>query len=300
MPTTDYQQHSLNLFLNYLIGQNKSPLTNKKYREDLAAFFSWLGPDIRFPEVTEKTIRSFIAFSLSGGGVPLSPTHEPTTCNRRLSTLRRFFDFLKYTEVIKNDPSKPVPYLPIARRLPEFLSQDQVSRLLYYAKRESIFDYSLIHTLYYSAARSSELCMLSRSAVDFTNNRILFHGKRGRDRYVPMLPKDLKPLSAFSRACHKFFSFDRFFCTPQYKPVSSNYLLSRVTTIARLADLSCHPHLLRHSRATHLLQAGLNLYYIKEILGHSTITTTEIYAHIDDPHLKEAFTRASHNVSVRA
>lgn len=309
MLITDAQQHSINLFFDFLKGQNKSPLTIKNYHADLISFFSWLGPSVRFPEINQQQIRNFIALSLSGGYLPkpkdsmsdlniLSPAHEPSSCNRRLATLRRFFDFLKYSEIIKIDPSKPVPFLPVPRRLPEFLSQEQTCRLLYYAKRESLFDYVIIHTLYVAALRSNELCQLERSAVDFSNNRILVHGKRQRDRYIPMLPHDLKPLSAFSKAHHHRFTFDRFLCTPQFKPLNTRYVHLRVTTIARLAGLDCHPHILRHSRATHLLQSGLELYYIKTILGHSTIQTTEIYAHVDDPHLRDAFTRASHSLNV--
>jgi len=295
---TDYQQHALNLFLDFLEGQNKSPLTLIKYRTDLTSFFVWLGPNVRFPDINQQQIRSFISYSLSGQGHPEQRTHEPSSCNCRLASLRRFFDFLKYSGMINIDPSKPVPYLLVPRRLPEFLSQEQTSRLLYYAKRESLFDYVIIHTLYTAALRSNELCQLERSAVDFSDNRILVHGKRQRDRYIPMLPQDLKPLSAFSKAHHHRFTFDRFLCTPQFKPLNTRYVHLRVTTIARLAALDCHPHILRHSRATHLLQSGLELYYIKTILGHSTIQTTEIYAHVDDPHLRDAFTRASHSLNV--
>jgi len=300
VPTTDYQNHAIKLFFDFLKGQNKSPLTLRSYLTTLKTFFHWLGPAVRLPDINEQQIRSFISYSLSGQGGPNLRTHEPATCNRQLATLRKFFDYLKYTEVIKRDPSKPVPFLPAPRRLPGILSQEQVSHLLSYAKRENLFDYCIIHTLYFAALRANELCQLEHSAVDFTNNRILIHGKRDRDRYVPMLSADLKPLSSFSRAFHSKYSFDRFLCTPQFKPINTRYVHLRVTTIARLAGLSCHPHLLRHARATHLLQAGLNLYYIKEILGHSTISTTEIYAHIDDPHLRDAFSRASHSIRVVA
>lgn len=300
MPITEYQNHAIKLFFDYLKGQNKSPLTLRSYFTTLKTFFLWLGPSVRFPDINEQQIRSFISYSLSGQGGPDLRTHEPATCNRRLATLRKFFDFLEYTKVIKLDPSKPVPFLSAPRRLPPILSQEQVSHLLSYAKRENLFDYCIIHTLYFAALRANELCTLERTAVDFANNRLLIHGKRQRDRYIPMLPSDLKPLSSFARANHHRFTFDRFLCTPQLKPINTRYVHLRVTAIARFAGLSCYPHLLRHARATHLLQAGLNLYYIKEILGHSTISTTEIYAHIDDPHLRDAFTRASHSVRVVA
>lgn len=298
MLISDYQQHALNQFTDFLTGQNKSSITLRLYKTDLTSFFDWLGSSIKFPEITEKHIRGYIKFSLEGSEDPPRPRHEPATCNRRLATLRRFFDFLKYTETIKIDPTKPVPQLQVKRKMPDFLSQEQASRLLYYAKRESLFDYAIIHTLYYAALRANELCILERNAVDFADNRILIHGKRQRDRYVPMLPEDMKPLSAFAKACHRFFTFDRFFCNHEYRPLTQQYIHSRVSKIAASANLRCYPHMLRHSRATHLLQAGLDLYYIKTILGHSTIQTTEIYAHVDDPHLRDAFQRASHQLRV--
>ena len=294
----DDAENSIKRFIKTMAGQNRAHDTLLAYGSSLRKFLRFLPEGFLLGDTTERHIRSFFAQCIEGEPDKGIERIDPKSVNNYLATLRTFFNFLKYEDRIKINPAQGVSFLRCGKKIPRYLSQEQVSQLLQQAKKESLVDYALIYTLYYAALRAGEICGIKREGVNLFEHYVHVHGKGNRDRNVPFLSDGMKPLKDFAIAMHHKFDFDRFFCTRQCKSVTGRYIGQRVKKVARRAGFYCHPHMLRHSRATHLLQAGLDLYYIKTFLGHGSIRMTEMYVHVDDQNLRAALNRAYQNPHV--
>ncbi|TNE54617.1 MAG: site-specific tyrosine recombinase XerD [Bacteroidetes bacterium] len=217
---------------------------------------------------------------------------------RTISGLRQFFDFLILEDYIKEDPSELLEMPRIGRKLPEVLDVEEIDALIAaidLSKPEGHRNKAMLETLYSCGLRVSELIGLKFSDLYFDEGFIRVLGKGNKQRLVPVSEQVEKEISQYR---------DQIRCHLDIKPGHENIVflnrrgaqLTRVMIFTIIKNLAksinlkknISPHTFRHSFATHLIEGGANLRAIQEMLGHESITTTEIYTHLDQRYLQEA------------
>ncbi len=219
---------------------------------------------------------------------------------RHLSAVRGFLRFLLRERVIDADPASLVDRPKLGRRLPKVLSFDEVSRLLDAPDRESfrgLRDRAMLQVMYAAGLRVSELCGLKLADIDRRRGVVSAFGKGGKRRLVPLGEPALDALDAYLavRATHpRAASTTVLFLSPRGRAMTRQGFWKLVLRYARGAGIQkpSSPHKLRHSFATHLLQGGADLRSVQAMLGHTDISTTEIYTHVADDHVRAAHRRA--------
>jgi integrase/recombinase XerD len=218
------------------------------------------------------------------------------TVARRRSALRGFHAFLEHAGVCADDPLARHPAPRRERRLPHALAIEEVERLLAIPEGESplaLRDRAMLELAYASGLRVSELCGLPRSRVDLGGRAVSVSGKGGKERTVPFGRSAEHALRAWLErgrpALARRGRSDAVFLNARGGPLSRMGFWKILRGHARTAGLATrvHPHALRHSFATHLLQGGADLRVVQELLGHASVATTAIYTHLDRAYLRE-------------
>jgi integrase/recombinase XerC len=287
-------------FLEYLrVERNASALTVKSYGEDLTALVEYLtqchGRAPRAQDVSTADLRGYLAALHEA-------EYAKTTIARRLASLRSFFRFGQREGWAKTNPAKPLRNPRKPRSLPHFLSSADLARLLTTPPADQpmgLRDRAILEVLYSAGLRVSELAGLNDGDVDLEAGSVRVRGKGRRERIGPIG-------SHAVRALHAWLGVRRL--SPREKqgnlaPVFVNKFGRRLTTrsVARMLekhlrtsglDLRTTPHTLRHSFATHLLDHGADIRSVQELLGHKSLTTTQIYTHVSTSGLLDAYKRA--------
>ena len=220
---------------------------------------------------------------------------------RQLSALRGFFKFLLREKAIDTDPTELVERPRLARKLPRVLSYDDVDRLLAAPPAETprgIRDSAMIHLMYASGLRVSELCSLKVSELDRKVGTIAPLGKGGKRRIVPVGQVALEKIDAYLagvRPLAQRAAVDpHLFLSPRGKRFTRQGFWKIVKTYARIAGITApiSPHKLRHSFATHLLRGGADLRAVQAMLGHADLGTTEIYTRVAQDHVRAQYEKA--------
>ena len=279
-------------FLRYLeVERNASAHTLRSYHDDLVRFFRFLGHQ-RVRTVTPLDVRRFLAGEST-------KSYTKRTIARRLSCVRSFFRFLCREGILKQNPAAVVPTPRMERMLPQFLDEQQVVRLLEQPAAgtwQGLRDRAILETLYSTGMRVSELTGLNLEDVDAISGTAVVRGKGKRERLCPVGKTAL-------RAVHRYLA------TRPTKGLKVPYALfvsqklSRLTVrqvdrltqrYAKQAQLpvAITPHGLRHTFATHLLDRGADLRSVQELLGHQSLSTTQIYTHITPQRLKKVYDQA--------
>ena len=257
---------------------------------DLGRFFESLGHR-RLKQVTPFEIRRFVAH--------LSTTGESKRSTaRRLSCVRSFFRFLCREGTLDHNPATAIPTPRLDRRLPSFLDEQQMTRLLNVPSTEKwqgLRDRALIETLYSTGIRVSELVGLNLSDLDEITGTIVVRGKGKKERLCPIGQTALQAVRRYLAQRPKklvvpyavFISQKRTRLTVR----QVDRLLAQYVKLAGLPS-SISPHSLRHSFATHLLDRGADLRSVQELLGHASLSTTQIYTHITPQRLKKIYDQA--------
>lgn len=285
-------------FIDYLQFQKKySTLTIAAYSkniEELIDFLTGEGVD-SFNKVKYMHIRDY-----------LTMLHRKqlsrNTINHRISTLRSFFNFLIKQEFITENPMLLIENLKTPQRNPDFLFPDEMIELLDSIDTSNnlgIRNKALLELMYASGLRCSEAVNLTLDCIDFNNQVLLIHGKGHKDRYVPFhdLAKDwlLKYLEeARNSLLDKNNDVLNVFVNNRGHKLTNRGIENIIDRITRNYDPTkkIHPHTLRHSFATHLLNAGADLKTVQELLGHENLSTTQIYTHITKEHLRQVYLKA--------
>ncbi|MCK9572892.1 MAG: tyrosine recombinase XerC [Candidatus Omnitrophica bacterium] len=278
-------------FLNYLaIEKNYSNHTITNYHIDLKEFESFLinhdPKDIK--EIDYFILRKFLSL-LSEKNL------NKRTVSRKISTLKSFFKFMVREEEIKNNPANSLIYPRLDKNLPVFLTEEQVAKIINLPKENSLLslrDKSILETLYSTGARVSELANLRIGNVDLISGIIKVMGKGRKERLLPLgepallsiknyLDKrsDKNPSLFINRNCGSLT--DR-----GIRLIVDKYIRQAAT------NLRVSPHTFRHSFATHLLNRGADLRSVQELLGHSSIATTQVYTHLTIDTLKKVYDKA--------
>jgi integrase/recombinase XerD len=258
------------------------------YRADLRRFSSWLADrDRDLLTATRADVLEYLA------GFAASP---PRSIARRLSSLRRFYQYLMRHARIGEDPCARVEAPRIGRTLPSALSESEVEALLEapdLAAREGLRDRTMLELLYATGLRVSELVNLKLGQINHEQGVVRVLGKGGKERLVPLGESALDWLERYLREARPQLrvagSGDALFPSPRGGAISRQafwYAIKRYATVAGISK-PISPHSLRHAFATHLLNHGADLRVVQMLLGHSDISTTQIYTHVARERLKQ-------------
>ena len=260
------------------------------YMTDLEKLFIFLSEDnINILDVTSDNLESFIA-GLRDIGI------HPRSQARILSGIRSFFHFMVIDGYIEQDPSELIESPKIGKHLPDILSVEEIDCLIEAIDRstkEGQRNCAILETLYSCGLRVSELCNLRISDLYLNDSFIKVEGKGSKQRLVPISPKAIKEIKLYFQyrgdGLIKSGYEDYVFISRFGKNISRIMVFHIIKELSNKIGLkkTISPHTFRHSFATHLLEGGANLRAIQCMLGHESIGTTEIYAHIESSKLKE-------------
>jgi integrase/recombinase XerD len=259
------------------------------YRRDLARFQAWLGEGVPLAAVTRERVLGFLAAQVRGGA-------RPRTTARQLSTLRRFYRFLLDIEAIGEDPTREVEAPRLDARLPQALSEAEVEALLAAPDPGNpigLRDRALLEVVYATGLRVSELVGLPMDRLRRDAGYLLVAGKGGKQRLVPLGEEALDWVERYLTHARPALlagrPSDRLFVSRKAGSLSRQAVWYRLRKYAAEAgiDKPLSPHTLRHSFATHLLNHGLDLRSLQMLLGHSDLSTTQIYTHVARQRLKD-------------
>lgn len=295
------QDLSLNkkLFINYLRTEKSlSENTISAYRIDLNKFLDYAS-DVKeiskIKKITEDTVNDFFNF-VNKSESKLNKKFSPKSISRNISSLRSFFKYLESENIIEINPMENIETPKTSRMLPDVLSQEEVEKILSVQDvndKLGIRDKALLETLYASGLRVSEAINLCISDIFFEEGYMRVFGKGSKERIVPIGSTALEFVTLYIKNSRNLLknkkSFDILFLNFRGNKLTRMGILEiiRKNCIAAGIKRSIHPHTFRHSFATHLLQGGADIRIIQEMLGHSDISTTQIYTHIDKDYLIE-------------
>jgi integrase/recombinase XerC len=278
---------ALRQFVEYLkYEKGYSVHTVQGYAADLERLFRFLGT-IKAEQVDPLSLRSYVA-SLFGKVAPPSIA-------RKLSSIRSFFRFLVKKGVLEKSPAEELTLPKRPKRLPNFLIQDEAKALVESPEKEvraGTRDRAILEILYGTGIRVGELVSLDLAHLDLEEGWLKVRGKGNKERVVPIGKKALKAVSEYLRERGRengplFVNSGRGRLTPR----SIQRIVKRRKIQAGIMKKTT-PHTLRHSFATHLLEAGADLRGIQELLGHASLSTTQRYTQVSLQHLMEIYDKA--------
>lgn len=262
--------------------------TLKAYRIDLTQF-SAQNTTASISEITSDIIEKYI--------VNLHQTHKPKTVKRKIASLKAFWRYLEYKELIAINPFNKIQVkfrepviLPkiIPLHTVEILLSTIYKQLDYaktnYQRKNALRDAAVIELLFSTGIRISELCFLKSNDIDLDERTILIYGKGSKERLL-QIGNDvvINTLEIYKRNFHsEIQQSDHFFVNQNGSPLSDQSVRRLIKKYSTLASIEQHitPHMFRHTFATSLLEADVDIRYIQEMLGHSSINVTEIYTHV--------------------
>lgn len=275
------------------IEKNMSPLTIEAYSRDLSNYLNYLKSKNvkRIKDIKPKYIRNYIEY------LNLKDL-STSTIARNVSSIRSYHKFLAFENISKDNPASLL-YIPKkSKRLPDAIPEEDISLIIDSIDTASKFyqrDKAIIELLYSSGLRVSELCQLEISNLFFEDELIRIVGKGSKERLLPMGSKAKLYLNDYidglrvlltknSRTSYIFVSRNG----NKLTRAMINIILKKWVAQSGIQK-SVSPHTLRHSFATHLLEGGADLRFVQALLGHSDISTTQIYTHVDRHYLKEIY-----------
>lgn len=270
-----------------------SARTLEAYQDDLRRFAAFLRaqrPDFAWDGVRSDEVRAFVAEGFRAG-------QSGKTLARRLSAARSFYRWLLREGLARDNPVQGVRAPKSARKLPNVLDVDEVNAFLAPAdgagNDKELRDLAMFELFYSSALRLSELCALRWSDLDLDEGMLRVLGKGGKTRIVPVGRTACQALLAW-RSAVGGMAAQPLFSGPSGRPLSPRTVQLRMKQWAQRRGVwkRVHPHLLRHSCASHLLESSGNLRAVQEMLGHADIATTQIYTHLDFQHLSRVYDAA--------
>lgn len=288
-------------FLDHIrISRTGSKDTEDAYRRDIERFVGYLEDEkIKSFEKVDKTVVSDYVIKLRSGDLGGKPLSNASYA-RNLSSLRSFYRYLNRYEGIENNPVRQFKGSAPKRNLPEFLTFDQMETLLNSFNLDDpvdIRDRCIIEVMYACGLRVSECAGLRVSKIRIPERYLSVLGKESKERMVPFYNRCAKLLELYLKESRPVFLKERsdfLFLNQKGKPMSVRAIQTICEKRAAEAGLSVHvhPHMIRHSFATHLLDNGADLRVVQELLGHENLSTTQIYTHVTSDRLRAAVDKA--------
>jgi integrase/recombinase XerC len=281
-------------FLHHLQTERRlAENTRKHYRRDLHELHAWCeqGGISDWRDVQTRHVRHYAAQchrrGLSGRSI-----------QRRLSALRSFYNYLLREQVVTLNPGLDVAAPKSEQHLPDTLSVDDVATLLHGSSEDVLVlrDFAMLELMYSSGLRLSELVGVDEDDIDFNERIVRVTGKGAKTRVLPVGDKAISALNAWLqvRPPRPVGSDNAVFTGRGGKRLGVRAVQQRVKQHARLQGVpgDVHPHTLRHSFASHLLESSGDLRAVQELLGHADISTTQVYTHLDFQHLAQVYDQA--------
>ena len=282
-------------FIGYIQAEKRfSALTVEAYQRDMVQFAGYMKKDYGIEELTQvKTmmVKSYIV-RLKEEGL------ENRSINRKLSTLRTFYKYCLRENLMEKSPMTGVKALKQPKALVKFVTETDINKVSFGEDADfpTMRDHLLFEMLYQTGMRQAELRGLKDGDVDKTGMKLKIHGKRNKDRFVPLSSQMIKLIEQYQTMRDATFTAkaDRLLLNDKGEEMSPSYvynkvhhMLEGVTTLKQKS-----PHVLRHTFATHLLDEGASLVAIQKLLGHEDLATTQIYAHNTIEQLKKIHKQA--------
>jgi len=283
-------------FLDYLQFEKRySSYTIVAYRTDLLQFKGYISEQYELDlfEVESVIVRSWMMSLIENGC-------SKRSLNRKLSSLRQFYKYSVRNNLVQVDPIAKISSLKVSKSIPSFLTKVEMEGLLDYKEYPPTFegerDKMILEMFYSTGIRLSELINIKLTDIDYDAKQLKIFGKRSKERIIPLLNNHLESLKLYVQ---NYRIKERSTCTNLFISKSGNVLypklvyrivnsyLSEVTGVKQKS-----PHTLRHAFATHMLNDGADLNAIKEILGHSSLTSTQIYTRSSVERLKQIYKQA--------
>ena len=290
-PNADTVDPAVSRFLDAVwMERGLSSNTLAAYRADLTALARWLNErQTPMMRTTRSDLQDFIAYRVHAGARPRSTA-------RQLSSFRRFFRYLMRESAIKEDPTAQIAMPKIGRSLPKSLTEEEVESLLgapVVSDPLGNRDRTMLEVLYATGLRVSELVNLRHGQVNTTQGVIRILGKGNRERLIPLGEEAMRWLKDFANGSRSEILLERqtdyLFPTRRGDRMTRQAFWHIIKRYARKAGINkeLSPHTLRHAFATHLLNHGADLRVVQMLLGHSDLSTTQIYTHVARERLKE-------------
>lgn len=288
-------------FIQYLrVEKNYSSLTEISYLEDLTQFEEFIigekGKDNAFDplRIDSDDIRVWMSHLMEQG-------IKPRSVNRKLSAVKSFYRYLKKKGVITQNPAEAVKGPKVAKKLPSFVNDPEMTKVIddpleYSDDFRGYRDRFLIELLYLTGMRRAELIALKDADIDFSTCTLRVTGKRNKQRIIPFSDATKAKIKEYiavrdaeieNKSPFLFVKEDG---DPLYPKLVYNVIHNHLNSIPTLAKKS--PHVLRHSFATEMLNNGAEINAVKELLGHSSLASTEVYTHVTFEELKKAYQHA--------
>ena len=290
-------------FLDYLsVERGSSTNTISSYRTDLLQFAVYCSRDVdeittgTLDEIRPKAIAEF-AVNLRNNGL------KPKSTSRKIAAIRSFFAYLHNEGLISKDPSQEVPLPKLGKSLPNILTIEQARNLVTTPLKTSSShsaarDEAMLQLSYASGLRVTELVSLNLENIDFKSQRVRCMGKGQKERIVPFHNQASERIQLYVDTARPIFdkngSSEALFLNQRGGQITRQGFWAILKKYAETNGLSnaITPHTLRHSFATHLLQGGAPLRHVQELLGHASISTTQIYTHLTKDFLREEYETA--------
>ncbi len=295
MNSHDYQ----NEFLEYLTHEKGySQKTIESYHRETREFLDYCAREtVELDEVDYQFVRGYLVY-LSDKKL------KKSSINHRLSVQRSFFNYLTRQDYLGDNPFTLIDSLKTPRRNPHFLYQEEMDGLLDSLKTTTDLEKRnqvMLEVLYACGLRASELVGLEIQDLDFANGLMAVVGKGDKQRFVPLNDHIQGLLEEYLRFVRPALLVS---CDTNHSYVFVNRLGNQLTTrglekivlkIGKEFDSTkrLHPHMFRHSLATHLLDSGADIRFVQELLGHENLSTTQVYTHVSKEHLKEIYLKSN-------
>jgi len=279
-------------FKNYLLTEKGcSDLTVDAYLTDVNQFLIYCeDKNIELNNSDESSVENFLK-ELSMAGI------NGRSLSRKLTSIKNLYDFLYREKIIDKDPTENILPPKLSKNLPDYLTVEEVSSILNSINGETPYDKrdrAILETMYGAGLRVSELINLKLESVFYEESFIKVLGKRMKERIVPLNQIALKSIEEYLKKYRSFFEKEKsefLFLSRRGKKLTRMDVWNILRKRAKDAGIEkeLHPHILRHSFATHLIEGGADLRSVQEMLGHSSIITTEIYTHVNQKQLTKIY-----------
>ena len=290
-------------FLDHLLYERKfSQETIDSYSRDIDKFFKFLNQEgLRMDEVNLSVIRNFLTCELASGV-------SKRSCKRRLSSLKHFYQYLYERKYVDENYFIYILSPRTDKRFPQTLYKEQIEQIFKANRQRTDFmairDQAILEMLYYTGIRAAELTNLELFHVDLRNRVVKVMGKGSKERIVPITVdckqtlstylEKLRPILFAKQKVPEKDDKNYFFLNRDGQHLTTRGLEYILDSIERKTGsfVGLHPHILRHSFATHLLSAGADLRVIQELLGHASLNATQVYTHVSEETMKEVYSSA--------
>jgi integrase/recombinase XerC len=288
-------QEIFNKYINYLqIERNASPYTVRNYTDALLQFFDYVKnkdiPSLR--KVDKQTLRAYLSYLMEQG-------YAKSSIARRLSAIRSFYRYLMREQLLEVSPAETTVSPKLDKRLPSFLTEEEVKRLIEspdLTTPQGQRDRALLEMLYASGLRVSELVNMDVEQVNLATNEIRVWGKGSKERIVLIGEPAANALTDYIEdgrpALLAGKKKDALFVSKYGERLPARRVQKILDKYAKVIGKKVHPHMLRHTFATHLLDGGADLKVVQELLGHADLSSTQIYTHVTQNRARKIYLSA--------